>query len=263
MIKSIFWLVMLVLVLGACVPNRKYVLLQKNDVNKKDLPKDTILRSYNLQLSNYRIQPQDLLSINVETLTPDEFNFIKELNPVSGGNVGGNSGAGMALRGYLVDNNGEVSFPVIGNVKFAGLSVFEAEEKLKSVLTNYLRDPIVRIRLLNFRFTFVGELNTQVTSFNPRISMVEAIALAGGLPEMAERENIKIIRQRGDQADVLYVNLLDENFVHSPYFYLQQNDIIVVSALKQRPFRVYWTENISIFLSTLSVVLLMITLIQN
>jgi len=265
MIRIWIWFLAALLVLGSCVPNRKYVLLQKNDVNKKDLPKDTILRSYQLQLANYKIQPQDLLSVNVETLTPDEYNFIKELNPAQGGNNVrmGNGGGGMLLSGYLVDNEGLVEFPVIGKVKLAGLSVFEAESKMKEVLANYLRDPIIRIRLLNFRFTFVGEVNTQVTSFNPRISLVEAIALTGGLTELADRENIKIIRQRGDQADVLYVNLLDEAFVSSPHFYLQQNDIVVVSALKQRPFRIYWTQNISIFLSTMSVVLLMVNLTQN
>jgi len=266
MIRIWIWFLAALLFLGSCVPNKNYVLLQKNDVNKKDLPKDTILRSYQLQLSNYKIQPQDLLSVNVETLTPDEYNFIKELNPSQGNansNMGGNRAGGMLLSGYLVDNEGMVEFPVIGKVKLAGLSVFEAETKMKEVLAGYLRDPIIRIRLLNFRFSFVGEINTQVTSFNPRISLIEAIALTGGLTEMTDRANIKIIRQRGDQADVLYVNLLDEAFVSSPHFYLQQNDIVVVSALKQRPFRVYWTENISIILSTMSVVLLMVTLAQN
>lgn len=169
----------------------------------------------------------------------------------------------MLLRGYLVDNAGNVPFPVIGNVPLAGLTIFEAEERMRTILSEHLRDPVVRVRILNFRFTFVGEINSQITSFNPRISMVEAIALAGGLPEMADRENIKVIRQRGNEADVFYVNLLDENFVSSEYFYLQQNDIIVVSALKQRPFRMYWTENISIILSTVSIVLLFVTLFQN
>ncbi len=84
MIRSLFWLLTIAILITSCVPNKKYVLLQKNDVNKKDLPKDTILRSYQLQLSNYQIQPQDLLSVNVQTITPDEYNFIKEFNPVQG-----------------------------------------------------------------------------------------------------------------------------------------------------------------------------------
>lgn len=242
------------MLLGSCVPTKKYVLLQKNDLGKKDMPLDTVLRSYQLQLSNYKIQPQDQLSVNIETLTPDEFNFIKQLNPSQAamGNMG--------IIGYFVDNSGMVDFPVIGKIKLSGLSVFEAEEKMKSVLKELLRDPIVRVRILNFRFTFIGEVNRQITSPNPRISMAEAIAQAGGLPEFANRENLKIIRQRDDQADVFYVNLLDEAFISSPHFYLQQNDIIVVSTLKQKQARSYLTQNISLILSLASFGLFFLTL---
>ncbi len=262
MTRGIFWLVVVGVMVSSCVPTKKYVLLQKDDLGKKDLPLDTVQRSYQLKLSNYKIQPQDLLSVNVVTLTPDEYNFIKELNPAQGGSGGGGAGGGGGglISGYLVDNEGNVQFPVLGKVKLAGLSVFEAEEKMKEVLKDLLRDPIVRIRLLNFRFTFVGEMNNQITSFSPRISMMEAIAQAGGLPEFANRENIKIIRQRGDQADVLYVNLLDESFVTSPYYYLQQNDVIVVSTLKQKQTLKYLTQNMSLILSTFSFVLFFITL---
>jgi polysaccharide export outer membrane protein len=266
MFRSVFWLVLVGSLIASCVPNKKFVLLQKNDVNKKDLPKDSVLRKYDLQLTNYKIQPQDLLSVNIETLTPEEYNFIKELNPSNNSNVrmgaGGGAG-GLMLSGYLVDNEGMVDFPVIGKVKFSGLSVFEAEVKMKEVLIPYLRDPIVRIRLLNFRFTFIGEINAQVASFNARISLVEAVALAGGFTELSDRENVKIIRQNGDKAEVFYVNLLDESFISSPYYYLQQNDVVVISSLKQRPFRKYWTENISIVVSTSTLILLLVSLFQN
>lgn len=255
MIRGLLWFLVGVIVMSACVPTKKYVLLQKNDLNKKDMPLDTILRSYNLKLAYYKIQPQDMLSVNVQTLTPDEYNFIKQLNPIQG-----SLGMTGAAIGYLVDNEGNVDFPVIGKVKLAGLSVFDAELKMKEVLKDLLRDPVVRIRLLNFRFTFVGELNSQVTSFNSSITMMEAIALAGGLPEFANRENIKIIRQRGDEVDVQYVNLLDEAFVSSPYFYLKQNDIIVVSTLRQKQTVKYLTQNMSLILSTLSFLLFFVTL---
>jgi len=257
MIRSVFWCLMVVMLIASCVPTNKYVLLQKNDLGKKDMPLDTVLRTYQLQLSNYKIQPQDQLSVNVETLTPDEYNFIKQLNPSVGGGM-----AGGMIGGYFVDNQGNVDFPVIGKVKLSGLSVFDAEERMKEVLKDQLRDPIVRIRLLNFRFTFIGELNRQVTSFNPRISIAEAIAQAGGLPEFANRENLKIIRQRGDKADVFYVNLLDEAFVSSPHFYLQQNDIIVVSTLNQKQTRTYLTQNMSLVLSVTSFMLFFITLLK-
>lgn len=256
MLKNIFWLVALAAIFSSCVPNKQYVLLQKDDLNKRDLATDTVLRSYQLQLADYKIQPQDQLSIDIETLTPDEYNFIKELNPKQGS-------GGLMTAGYLVNNEGNVTFPVLGKVKLAELTLFEAEEKMQGVLKDLLRDPVVRIRVINFRFTFVGEINRQVTSPSPRISMMEALAMAGGLTELSNRENIKIIRQRGDQADVYYVNMLKEDFVSSPNFYLQQNDIIVVSALKQRPFRLYWTQNLGLFISTVSLVFLVINLVQN
>ena len=172
-------------------------------------------------------------------------------------------GGGMITAGYLVDNEGNVTFPVLGKVKLAGLTVFEAEGKMKEVLKDLLRDPVVRIRMLNFRFTFVGEINSRITSPSPRITMMEGLAMAGGLTELSNRENIKIIRQRGDQADVFYVNMLKEDFVSSPYFYLQQNDIVVISALKQRPFRLYWIQNLSLFISTVSLLFLVVNFAQN
>ncbi len=256
MLRNICLLVVLLAIFSSCVPNKQYVLLQKDDLNKKNLPTDSILRSYPLSLANYKIQPQDQLSISIVTLTPDEYNFIKELNPAQGA-------GGLGLTSYIVDNEGNVSFPVLGKVRLEGLTVFESEGKIREVLKNLLRDPVVRVRVLNFRFTFVGEINAQITAPSPRISMMEALAMAGGLTELSNRENIKIIRQRGDQADVFYVNILKEEFVSSPYFYLQQNDIVVVSALKQRPFRIYWLQNLSLFISTVSLLVLAFNLVQN
>ena len=225
MLRTLFWLVALVAIFSSCVPNKQYVLLQKDDLNKKDLPTDTVQRTYQLQLSNYKIQPQDQLSINIVTLTPDEYNFIKELAPQAGMTTSGGAGGAGGGMGWFVDNEGSVTFPVLGKIKLSGLTIFKAEEKMKEILKDLLRDPVVRIRVINFRFTFVGEINRQITAPSPRISMMEALAMAGGLTELSNRENIKIIRQRGDQADVFYVNMLKEDFVASPNFYLQQNDI--------------------------------------
>jgi polysaccharide biosynthesis/export protein len=261
-----FWLLLAlaVIMLGSCVPNRKFVYMQKDDVNKKDVKRDTILRSYDLQLTDYRIQPQDLLSIRIESLTPDEFDFIAKL---STGNQNGGAGGSTygLLNGFLVDNQGNIELPVIGNVKVSGLSIFEAQEHFKKVLASYLKDPMVRVRLLNFRFTILGEVNneSQYVSQSVRVNFVEAIGLAGGLTEMADKSKLKIIRQRGDKSDVFYIDLLDERFLASEQFYVQQNDIIIVPALRQRPFRRYFGQNVSLFVSTVSTVLLIVNLLSQ
>jgi polysaccharide export outer membrane protein len=249
--------------LSSCVTNKKIVYLQKDDVNKKDLPKDTVVRTYMSNIDDYTIQPLDILSIRVESLTDKEFDFLEKLYPsdqISGGNQ-----ANLLLNGFLVDNNGEIEFPVVGKIKFSGLSVFQAEEKLQEVLKVYLKDPVARVRLLNFRFTVLGEVNreNQVVSPNTRVTVMEAIGLAGGLTDLADRKNVKVIRQDGPASEVIYVDLLKEELLQADHYYIQQNDIIVVPALKQRPFRKYWGENLTLFVSTISVVLLTISLFQN
>src|SRR5687767_3292631 len=111
--QRILWsLLVLALMLSACVPNKNYVYLQKNDVNKKNLPTDSVVRTYDMQIVEYRIQPLDILSVRLESLTEDEFDFMSKLNPTPQG--GGNAAANPALSGFLVDNIGEIEFPVVG-----------------------------------------------------------------------------------------------------------------------------------------------------
>jgi polysaccharide export outer membrane protein len=245
----------------SCVPNRKYVYLQKDDLNKPVL-KDSVVRSYKLHLTDYRIQPQDLLSIRFESLTPEEFDFMEELNA---GSQGGSNVNSMFINGYLVDNNGMVEFPVIGKITLLNLTLFEAQEKLQEVFAPYLKNPVVRVRLLNFRFTILGEVNgeSQVVSQNVRVNIMEAIGMAGGFTELADRSRVKIVRQRGNNSEIIYLDLLDENLIMSNNYYLHQNDLIVVPALRQRPFRRYFGTNIALAASTVSSLLLLYTIIDS
>lgn len=236
--------------------------LQKDDLHKKDNPTDTTLRAYNMNIREYKIQPLDVLYIRIESLTEDEFNFIAKLYPNQ--QLGGQNAANQLINGFVVDNNGEIEFPVVGKIQFSGLSIFEAQEKLQLIFKQFLKDPVARVRLLNFRFTVLGEVNQerQVVSDNMRVTLMEAIGLAGGLTDLADRANVKIIRQNGSTSGVFYLNLLDESLLASDNYYVQQNDIIVVPALRQRPFRRYFGQNMAIFLSTVSIILLTVNLLN-
>lgn len=249
------------LLFSACVPNKKYVYLQKNDVNRKDLPKDTVVRSYSQPDFQYRIQPNDALYVRFESLTPEEYDFFKE-----GSNAGGAGGGNrnFAVTSELVDPDGAISFPVLGKYKVAGLTVFEVQDSLQAVASRYLEEAVVKVRLVNFRFTVLGEVNQEgtVSSFNNRITLPEALGLAGGAGELADRANVKVIRHQGGQAVVGYVNLLDENLVSSPFYYIHQNDVLVVPALRQRPFRRYFGQNFSLLVSTLSLAVLVANLLK-
>lgn len=249
--------------LSACVPNRKTQLMQKNDVNAKDLPKDTVLRAYQPDTFDYRIQPNDVLYVRFESLTDEKYNFLSSGATNQQGGLSGVAGGGMLL-GELVDEQGEIQFRSVGKVKVQGLTIFEIQQKLQELADKYLESPVVKVRLLNYRVTLLGEVASEgtVTLSNNRVTVLEAIALGGGLGELADRSNIKLIRQRGAKTEIQYINLLDENFIHSPYYYVYQNDVLVVPALRQKPFRMYFTQNLSLVVSTLSLLLLAINLIQ-
>ncbi|MBY0435431.1 MAG: polysaccharide export protein [Cyclobacteriaceae bacterium] len=246
-----------VFILSSCVTNKKYQMMQKNDVNKQNMISDSIIRQYDLQSFNYKVQTNDILSIRFESLTPKEYDFLsKGIDPMANGLVGG-----ALLLGDLVDENGEIPYPVVGKVKVAGLTVFEVQDYLQSLADNYLESPIVKVRLLNYRVTLLGEVNKEgvVAINNNRASILEAIGLAGGLTDLSDKTSVKLIRQKGGRTEVVYLNLLDENFVNSPYYYAYQNDVLIVPALRQRPFRKYFGQNLSLLISSLSLLLIVLT----
>ena len=215
-----------------------------------------------LNVQEYRIQPLDILSVTFETLSDenDAFDFLSKL-AIQQGRTGG---ANAAANGIVVNTEGFIEFAVLGDIKVAGLTVFEAQDTIKAVASKFIPDVIVRVRMLNFRFTVLGEVNGEKTVISPttRLTMMEAIGQAGGLGELADRSRVKVIRQNGNEAEIFYVNLLEEDYLESPYYYVQQNDVIIVPPLKQRTFRSYFTSNLGIITTTISFVLLIYTLAQ-
>lgn len=251
---------------NACVVNKKYQYLQKDDVNvRKDaIEKDSVLRSYNLSDFEYKLQPEDILSVKFYSLTPEEYDFFSIKSGGSNNyNQFQNNASGL-VNGYLIDEDGNIEFPVVGKVNVSGLTVFQAQNEILNIAKSYLKDPVVEVRLLNFRFTLLGEVKKEgtYTSLNNRITMVEALGLAGGLTDLGDKSNIKIIRQGKGKAEVYYLDLLEEDFMASPFYYVNQNDIVLVPPLKQRPYQVYFGKNLALIISSISLLLLVFNLFK-
>lgn len=163
-----------------------------------------------------------------------------------------------SLQPYIVDVNGEINFPILGKIKIGGLKKSEAELLIKEKLQPYLKDPIVSIQFLNYRITILGEVSRPgtYTIKNERISLLEALGLAGDLTIYGRRDNVLLIRELdGGEKEYVRINLKDTEILSSPFYYLQQNDIIYVEPNKTRVNTVISSAastNAAIYLSTIS-----------
>lgn len=190
------------------------------------------------------IQPNDLLNITVTSLNPEAsmvFNTPNITMPVTATSSGTTPTAGYGtpqLMGYLVNTDGSIKFPVIGSVKAAGLTKRQLENLLTDTLANrkLLVDPIVTARFLNFRVTVLGEVArpTTLNIANERVSILEALGLAGDLTVYAKRDNVLLIREEGDKKIVHRINLNANDILVSPYYYLKTNDIVYVEPRKDK-----------------------------
>jgi len=196
-----------------------------------------------------KIQPDDILEIIVNSINADAaapFN-LGNTNPTgmpmaqSGqGGIGARSNSAGSNNsngeGYLVDKNGNIDFPILGNIKAVGLTVLQLKEVLKGKLDKYLQDPIVNIRLLNYKITILGEVGHPSTYSIPseRLTIVDAIGMAGDITIYGKRENILLIREEDGKRNFIRLNLNSSNIFQSPYYYLKQNDIVYVEPNKSK-----------------------------
>ncbi len=140
------------------------------------------------------------------------------------------------IQTYRVDPDGNVNFPVLGKLKMAGLNRAQATQMLQEKLAVYIKDPIVDIETVNYRITVLGEVNRPgtFTATNERITLVEAISLAGDMTIYGERENVLVIQDYDGKKTYTRVNLKSDELFNSPVYYLSQNDVVYVEPNKTR-----------------------------
>lgn len=252
----------------SCVPNRKITLLQHSGEVKDELKANELkARKYETGTSDYLLNPNDLLDIKISTMTPSAFNPFNDADRsiVPGMTYGGNySGEVVQQQGYYVDPAGWLNLPILGMIQVGGLTIPQAEDTIAVKVQKYLDRPVVRLKLLNFRFSVMGEVEREGTLFanDNNITLLQGLAMAGGPSEFGDLSKIKIIRHAGENTYVFYVNLLTEDYLSSPFGYVQPNDVIVVPPLRQRSFLKYMSPNISLLATTVSLVISVLALIS-
>ncbi|MFT3949332.1 MAG: polysaccharide biosynthesis/export family protein [Agriterribacter sp.] len=196
---------------------------------------DTTIRSPYTRIPEPVIQRNDILTISVSSPNPEAdiiFNA-PNLLATATGNAGGGT-IGNQTSGYLVNPEGFIQFPVIGNLKVAGLT----KSKIKDLIAGELVsrklsiDPVISVRIINFRVTVMGEVRnpTVVTTSSEKLSLLEAVGMAGDLTVFAKRDNILLIREENDEKIIRRINLNSTDFLNSQYYYLKSNDVVYVEA---------------------------------
>ncbi|MCP9199913.1 polysaccharide biosynthesis/export family protein [Gramella sp. GC03-9] len=178
------------------------------------------------------IEPNDVLRINVSSSSVTD-EIVKPFQmPSQSGQGGGGAGGGqnLSLTGYLVGPDGFINFPVLGKVKVKGLSRGEVQVALEREIQEYVTDPIVDVRIVNFSVTVLGEVNSpgRVQITDGRVTMPELIAMVGDISYDGKRENIMIIREENGVKSVGQIDMTETDLFSSPYYYLKQNDIVYV-----------------------------------
>lgn len=241
--KNVLFVLLLAIVLTSCTPSSKITYLQDVDslkAEEKSIAYEPIL------------QPDDLLSIIVSAENPEStvpFN----LPQIPGNNDIINNQNGV--KTYLIDNYGEIDFPVIGKVKLGGLIRSEANKKLQDLVSEYVKNPGINLRILNFKISVLGEVSRPGTFSiqSERITLLEALGKAGDLTIYGKRSNILIIRENNGVKSYHKVDITKSDFVNSPYYYLSQNDVVVVNPNQTKINSAAVGPNTSVILSAISI----------
>jgi polysaccharide export outer membrane protein len=187
------------------------------------------------------IQTEDILGITVSSLNKESNDILNfsNVNSLPLSSLPGGGGGGQQPIGYPVDRQGNVSMAFIGKVNVLGLSLEEAQSKIATELVKYLKEPAVNIRFMNHKFTVLGEVNGvgSFTLLDDRTTIIDALASAGDMKDYAKRDSVTVIRIVGGKRTIGKLNLLTNEVFSSPYFFIQNGDVIYVEPFKEKNIR--------------------------
>jgi len=209
----------------------------------------------------YRIQVNDVFSIRVLGL--DEAN--SRLFNVEATNSGISlNDAALYVNGFSVDKAGNVELPSIGKVKILGLTVGEAQDLIQRKINEYFANATVILKLVSFRVSVLGAVERPGTYFvyNNQITLLEALAQAGGPSEMGDKRHITLMRQSDQGTQALYLDLGQTSVLSSEYYYLLPNDVVYIPSLRARPQRLN-LDLMGVLFGAISAAALVITVVQN
>ncbi len=219
---SRFFLLIILLTVSSCYTSKEFNYLQ-SDKSTLTIP---------LIQTKYKVQPNDVLSIRVQSRDPEQSAYYNTGN-LDNRNVEPNP-ASLFLSGYTVNREGMINLANVGELEVGGLTVDEIGDLVQSEIDKHLVDATVSVKLTSFKVSVLGDVKNPGTNYiyNTQVNIFEALSAAGDLNATAKRKKIKLIRQIGDVSKVVTLDLRDPLIIHSPYYLLHPNDVIYVDTSK-------------------------------
>ena len=246
--------IVLLLVITSCASRKDILYLQDADANY----------SSKIEYQNATIQPNDILKITIETLEPLA---ALPYNRGVSGSASANSPELMQLMGYLVSNEGEINFPVLGQISVSNLTTRQIEDKIKELLVEggHLNNPNIVVRLLNAKITILGEVNAPgtYTFTEQNITVLQALGYAGDLTINGKRDDIIITRDVNGVRQISHIDLTSTEFMNSEYYYIKPNDNIIVNQNDPRVKQSGYIGNVGTVLSVVSFALTLTILLSR
>ena len=220
-------------------------------------------------LYDARIMPKDQITISVNTTTPEAsvpFNLLLQNSYTQGRAVNSSS---SVLMPYLVDNEGFINFPIVGRLKVGGLTKAEAEQLVTEKIRPYMAEsenPVVTVTMASYSVSVLGEVNRPGTFqvSREKITILEALAQAGDLTIYGVRDRVKLIREDATgKKSIETLNLCDANIINSPYYYLQQNDVVYVEPNKIKAQNSKVGQTTTLWFSATSILVSLTSLLYN
>ncbi|HVI48410.1 MAG TPA: polysaccharide biosynthesis/export family protein [Chitinophaga sp.] len=212
----------------------------KNVTYFKDIPDTGRLKSVaEASYSTPRIQVDDILQITIQTLDAGATSVLNQQNTAAWPTIGSSTASaapGGNISGYLVDKDGNVVLPLIGKLLVKDKTTEEVRTEVTAKAAQYYKDPVVNVRYANFKITVLGEV-ARPSSYvmpNEKVTLLDAIGMAGDLTIFGKRENVLLIRERDGKKEFARFNLNDSHLFTSPYYYLQQGDVVYVEPNKSK-----------------------------
>ncbi|RZK11005.1 MAG: polysaccharide export protein [Flavobacterium sp.] len=214
----------------------------KNITYFHDIPSSSGGESVEIVISPYtdaRIKSNDILQISIQTIDPQQVGIMGTSQSATYATQSSSSlagGAGQLIPGYLVDGNGIIEIPLVGKIDVLGKTTSEARDLIHQKAQVFYKNPVVNVRIANFEVTILGEVNRPARYVvpNERVSVLDAIGMAGDLTIYGKRENVLLIREENGSKKMVRFNLNTVEVFKSQYFYLRQGDIVYIEPNKNK-----------------------------